>query len=117
MTSDQSIISLINKTKWKSFEKLNPIVKQKHPNITSKQLREIIASNITHDIKTPLKSHSKYFNKIFSNHRHSYQMDLLINNPTNYLVLININTRYVILKSIADRSTTSIVSALKSVFK
>jgi hypothetical protein len=44
-------------------------------------------------------------------------MDVLMNSPNNYLVLININTRYAILKSIPERSTASILSALKSVFK
>jgi hypothetical protein len=69
---DNSIISLIKQTKWKSFEKLYRIVKQKYPNITSKDLKYLIDNNIIHDIKTPIKYNSKFNNKIVSNHQHSY---------------------------------------------
>jgi hypothetical protein len=80
--NDTSIISFIKQTKWKSCEKLYPIVKQKYPNITSKHLKYLIDNNITHHIKTPIKYSSKYNNKIVSNHRHSYQMDIFVNNQT-----------------------------------
>jgi hypothetical protein len=76
---DNNIISLIKQTKWKSFEKLYPIVKEKYPNITSNHLKYLIDNNITHDIKTPIKSNSKFNNKIVCNHRHSYQMDIFVN--------------------------------------
>jgi hypothetical protein len=44
-------------------------------------------------------------------------MDILRNTLDGYLVLININIRYAILESIRDPSNTSIISALKSIFK
>jgi hypothetical protein len=69
---DISIISFMKPTKWKSFKKLYPIVKQKYPNITSKHLKYPIDTNITHDIKTPIKYNSRFNNKIVSNRRHSY---------------------------------------------
>jgi hypothetical protein len=100
-----NIISHIKLTKWKSFNKLYPIVKQKYPNITSKHRKYLLNNNITHDIKTPVKYNSKFNQKIVSNHRHSYQIDIFVNNTSNtsssstiypyYLILININTRYV----------------------
>jgi hypothetical protein len=122
--NDNKIISLIKQTKWKSFEKLYPIVKQKYPKITSKHLKYLIDNNITHDIKTPIKSNSKFNNKIVSNHRHSDQMDIFVNNQAKnnissypyYLILININTRYVEILHLQNRSSTSILIALKSVF-
>jgi hypothetical protein len=128
--NDNNIISLIKQTKWKSFEKLYPIIKQKYPKITSKHLKYLIDNNITHDIKTPIKQNSKFNNKIVSNHRHSYQMDIFVNrntkNNTNknssstiysyYLILININTRYVELYHLQNRSSTSLLNALKSIF-
>jgi hypothetical protein len=44
-------------------------------------------------------------------------MDIQINSPDDYLVIIKINTRYAILESIPDRSTASILMAFKSIFK
>jgi hypothetical protein len=122
--NDNKIISLIKQTKWKSFEKLYPIVKPKYPKITSKHLKYLIDNNITHDIKTPIKQNSKYNNKIVSNHRHSSQMDIFLNNTKNntlniypyYLILININTRYVEIHHLQNRSSASILTALKSIF-
>jgi hypothetical protein len=115
---------LIKQTKWKSFETLYPIVKQKYPNVTSKHLKYLIDNNITHDIKTPIKQNSKYNNKIVSNHRYSYQMDIFVNNTKNntstiysyYLILININTCYVELHHLQNRSSNSVLNALKSTY-
>jgi hypothetical protein len=39
-------------------------------NLTFKQLKDTIDSDITHNMITPFKHNSKLFNKIFSNHRH-----------------------------------------------
>jgi hypothetical protein len=44
-------------------------------------------------------------------------MNILINTFDSYLVIININTQYAIVESIPDKSTASILSALKSIFK
>jgi ribosomal protein S17E len=117
MTSEQSIINLIKKTKWKSFETLYAIIKNKYHNITSKRVRNIINSNMTHNIKTHTEHNSKCYSKIFSNHIHSYQIDILINSPNSYIALINNNTQYAILESLTDRTITSILKALKSIFK
>jgi hypothetical protein len=129
MNNDNKIISLIKQTKWKSLDKLYPIVKKKYPKITSKHLKYLLDNNITHDIKTPIKQNSKYNNKIVSNHRHSYQMDIFVNQTKNnicsstsssiypyYLILININTRYVEIHHLQNRSSTSVLNALKSIF-
>jgi hypothetical protein len=121
-----SIISLIKQTKWKSFKKLYPIIKKKYLKITSKHLKYLINNNITHERITHVKQNSK-FNKIVSNHRHSYQMDIFVNNNTKnnsssfsttiiypyYLILININTHYVELYHLKNRSSISVKNALK----
>jgi hypothetical protein len=112
MTSEKSIIDLIKKTKWKSFEKLHSIIKQKYVYIESKQLLEIRASNYTRDIKTLIKHNSKFYNKIYSSHRESYKMNILINSSDDYLISININISYQILESIPNESITSILSVL-----
>jgi hypothetical protein len=113
MNNDTKIISLIKQTKWKSFEKLYPIVKQKYPKLTSKILKHLIDNNINHDIKTPVKYNSKFNKKIVSNHRHSYQMDIFVNNTKNnssflhqlsihiilfLLILIPLMSNYIIYK-------------------
>jgi hypothetical protein len=126
---DNNIISLIKQTKFKSFNKLYPIVKEKYPNITTKHLKYLIDNNITHDIKTLVKYNSKFNNKIVSNHRHSYQMDIFVNNTKNnssfststiypyYLILININTCYVELHHLQNRSSKSVKNVLKYIMK
>jgi hypothetical protein len=73
-----------------------------------------------------VKYNSKFNNKINSNHQHSYQMDYFVNNTKNnsfssniypyYLILININTRYVKLYHLQNRSSKSVKNALKSIF-
>jgi hypothetical protein len=67
--------------------------------------------------------------KIVSNHCHSYQMDIFVNNTKNnitssttsniypyYLIQININTRYVELYYVQNRSSNSVLNALKHIF-
>jgi hypothetical protein len=92
--NNNKIISLIKQTKWKSFEKLYPVAKQKYPNITSKHLKYLLDNNITHDIKIPIKQNSKYNNKIVSNHRHSYQMNIFLNNTKNNTSSFSTTTVY-----------------------
>jgi hypothetical protein len=72
--TDNNVISIIKSSKWKSFNKLYPIVKSKYPNINRKHLHTLIANNITHDVTQPEKLNFKYFNKVYSNHKHSYQI-------------------------------------------
>jgi hypothetical protein len=122
---DNNVISLIKSSKWKSFNKLYPIVKEKYPNINRKHLHSLIANNITHDVKPSTKLNSKYFNKVYSNHRHSYQMDIFVNDCKHtdittflyYLILINNNTRVVKLIHTTDKSIKSVLPALKTIIK
>jgi hypothetical protein len=44
-------------------------------------------------------------------------MDILVNNADNYLVLININSRFAVLESISDITIASIFIVLKSLLK
>jgi CRISPR/Cas system-associated endonuclease Cas1 len=109
----QSIINIIKKTKDKSFEKLYCIITYKYPNITSIHLKDII----THNIKIHFIHNSKYFIQIFTNQRYSCQMNIIINTLNDYLVFISINTLFAVLKSIHNRLTTSMLNAIKSIFK
>jgi hypothetical protein len=104
-------------------------MKQMYPDVTSKHLKYIIDNNITHDIKTPGKYNLRFNNKIVINHQYSYQMDIFVNNMENntllfststidpyYLILININTHYIELYHLQNRSSTSDKNTLKSIF-
>jgi hypothetical protein len=95
-------------------------------NNVSQHLNQLIDNYITHDIKTPIKQNSKFNNKIVSNHRHSYQINIFVNNTKNNastststpiypynLILININTCYVELYHLQNRSSISGENALK----
>jgi hypothetical protein len=123
--TDNKVISFIKSSKWNFFNKLYPIVKSKYPNINRKHLQTIIANNITHDLTQPEKLNSKYFNKVCSNHRHSYQMDIFVNDCKRtdltkrpyYLIFININTRFIKLIPINDKSIKSVLLALKIIIK
>jgi hypothetical protein len=80
-----------------------------------------------------IEKNSKYFNKTYSNHRHSYQMDIFVNQYKHvsntdsniqststfypyYLILININTRYVIISHMNTKSSSSVLLSFKSIF-
>jgi hypothetical protein len=98
-------------------------VKEKYSNITSKHLKYRIDNKIDHDIKTPMKYNSKFNNKRVSNLRHFYQMDIFENNTISstksniypyYLILININTRYVELHHLQNISSTSDIKCPKT---
>jgi hypothetical protein len=123
--TDNNVISLIKSSKWKSFNKLYPIVKEKYPNINRKHLHSLIANNIIHDVKQPTKLNSKYFNKVYSNHGHSYQMYIFVNDCKHtdittfpyYLIFINLPNSVVKLIHITDRSIKSVLPALKTIIK
>jgi hypothetical protein len=100
-----------------------------------KYLKKLIYHNITHDMKLPVEKKANYYNITYSNHRHSCQMDIFVNQYKHisdykirqsnfllsssvfsfyYLILININTRYVIISHMNNKSSSSVLSSFKS---
>jgi hypothetical protein len=76
-----------------------------------------------HDIKSSRNKNLKYFKKILILYRHSYQMNIFINDLnvislfySYYLIMININTRYVVLEKMIDQTEKSVLDAHKIKF-
>jgi hypothetical protein len=139
--SEEDIISTIKSAKWKSYQKLYLIIKHKYPdsNIKPKYIKKIIFHNITHNMKLSVEKRQNIITKhIVITDIQIKWIFLLINtniyqikiqkNPTSsaslstpifypyYLILININTRYVIISHMNNKSSSSVLSSLKSIF-
>lgn len=102
----------IHKLHLRTFDKIMPHVKEKFPDATPQQVKDIIKSFV----KDPKHlDQRKYYNPIFSDHLHAWMMDLLDNKgqtddynnkadneskemtkqyPLYWFVFININTKF-----------------------
>lgn len=106
------LIKFIHKLHYRTFDKIMPHVREKFPNTSEKEVKDIIKTFV----KDPKKlDQRKYFNKIFSDHPHAWMMDLLDNKgqtedysnkaekeskemtkkyPLYWFIFININTKF-----------------------
>ena len=76
MTDNEELKHFIQKLHLRTFNKIMPHVSEKYPNATEEQVKDIIKDMI-HDPKR--LNQKQYYNKIFSDHLHAWQMDLLDN--------------------------------------
>ena len=123
----------IHKTHYRTFDKIWPLIKEKFgENVTEEQVKEIIEREF---IKDPKKlNQKKYYHKIFSNYPHAWMMDLLDNNgktenyrnkeileskedtkvkPNFWLIFININTRFVVVYPLQNKSKNEILPKIQ----
>ena len=66
----------IHKLHYRTFDKIWPHVHENYPNVTEEQVKDIIKTFVTDPPKLKVK---KYYNRIFSDHLHTWMMDLLDN--------------------------------------
>ena len=132
MVSEEELRHFIKSRHIKSFDKVMPHVKEKYPDVTEKQVKDILKSFI----KDPARLNSKrYYNKVFSDHPHAWMMDLLDNSgttpiynnkyekefhematkkyPIYWYVFININTRFAAAYPLHNKNATEIIKVLQ----
>ena len=94
---EDSVNHIIDKTRFRTFPKVRAAVRKDYPEITDKELRDII-SRRNHDVRPGRVRNKIYQVKIFSRGRNSRFGDLYRNldghEPRNWHIFINTNTRY-----------------------
>jgi len=131
MADTEELKRFILKLHLRTFNKIFPHVKEKYPDATAEQVKEIIQSFV----KDPQHlNQKKYYNKIFSDHPHAWQMDLLDNGgqspdynskaekeenemkkeyPIFWFIFINVNTRFAAVYPIYHKTQDEIFNKLK----
>ena len=121
----------IYKLHLRTFEKIMPHVHEKFPNATEEVVKEIIKSFV----KDPPKlDQRKYYNPIYSDHPHSWMMDLLDNKgqtedynskadkeqkemtkkyPLYWFIFININTKFACAYPIYSKTINSVKKVIE----
>ena len=131
MNENDDLKHFIEKLHLRTFSKIMPHVKEKFPNATEQQVKDIIKSFI-HDPKR--LDQKQYYNKIFSDHPHAWMMDLLDNSgqtsdynnkaekeavemtkryPIYWFMFININTRFAVAYPIYNKTNEKIFQILQ----
>ena len=108
---EDSINRIMDKTRFRTFPKVRAAVKRDHPDITDKELRDII-SRRNHVIRPGRVRNKIYQVKIFSRSRNSWLGDLYDNldghEPRYWHIFINTNTRYAVAYELPDKTKNSI---------
>ena len=132
MVTNAELRQFIIKKHMKSFKKIMPHVKEKYPEATAQEVKDILHSFI----KDPARLKSKrYFNKVFSDHLHAWMMDLLDNSgitpdynnklekemkemektkhsPIYWYIFININTRFAAVYPLYNKTVDNVIEVL-----
>lgn len=107
--------ALIDKSHFKTFDKVEKVVKQKYPEITSKELRQILRDRAK-DRHLKLMQTKPYMIKIFSTMPKCWFHDLLDNgkenNPRYWHVFIGTNNRFAVVKPLMSKSASAIRATL-----
>ena len=117
MTSlEEGVNQIIDKTRFRTFNKVRAVVRKDYPDITDKELRFIISKR-NHDIRPGRIRNKIYQVKIFSRSRNSWFGDLYDNlegnEPRYWYLFINTNTRYAVAYELPDKSKDSIHQVLR----
>ncbi len=110
----------IDKLHLRTFDKIYKHVHKQYPDIPKHTIRSIVNDRVK-DPNNIRKVQRKYMNKLFSNHIHNYQMDLLDNGnditPRYWYIFINVNTKYVHVYPLVNKSSDKIIKVLKHFIK
>ncbi len=110
----------IDKLHIRSFDKIYKHVHKQYPSIPKHTIRSIVDDRVKDPTNTR-KTQRKYMNKLFSNHIHNYQMDLLDNRSTStpryWYIFINVNTKYAHVYPLLNKSTDKIIKVLRQFIK
>ena len=117
-TSDAQIDRAIDKTHLKSTKKIIPHIQKQFADATPEA---IAAVNKARPKDIYPRKKENYYYPIFSNHPHSFQIDLLEQSherdkdkyPAFYLIIINVNTKYAYAYPVENKNQDTILKAIK----
>ena len=113
---DKSINDAIDKTHFKTYKHVKKHVKNKHLNVSSKQIKDVIKQRLK-DKFIKRKDIKPYMIKIFSNRPNTWFHDLYDNtagrNPRYWHIFIGTNNRYVVVYPLNSKSAKDINYTLK----
>ena len=108
---EDSVNRIIDRTRFRTFPKVRAAVRRDHPDITDKELRQIISIR-NYDVRPGRVRNKIYQVKIFSRSRNSWFGDLYDNldghEPRYWHIFINTNTRYAVAYELPDKTKNSI---------
>ena len=130
MADTHELKRFIHKLHLRTFDKVWNHVHERYPNVTEQAVKDILKSFI----RDPKHLNQKqYYNKIFSDHPHAWQMDLLDNKgqtsdynakadmelhemskqyPLYWFMFVNVNTRFAVAYPIYHKTNESILDTL-----
>ena len=113
---EESVNRIIDKTRLRTFPKVKAAVRKDHPDITDKELHDIIGRK-NHDVRPDRVRNKIYQVNIFSRSRNSWFGDLYDNldghEPRYWHIFINTNTRYAVSYEQPDKTENSIHRVLE----
>jgi hypothetical protein len=108
---------VIDKTHFKSLQKITPHVKAQIPTATDEEIKKAHKLRPTDEVPYHIEN---YYVPIFSTHPHSFQIDLLQNSttapadyPKFFLIAININTKFGYATPTQSKKTKNVLNAIK----
>ena len=112
----QDINRLIDKTHFKSLNHFKDHVKNKYPDITDKELRQIYNDRIK-DPYVDKKKISKFQIRIFSNSTNTWFHDIFVNpgdiGPKYFHLFVGTNNRYAVANPLENKNADSIMNSLQ----
>ena len=118
MTSDAQINRAIDKLHSKTTKKLVPHLKKQFADVNAETVERV--NKTRPKDKYPRKKENYYY-PIFSNHPHSFQIDLLEQShdrdkdkyPAFFVIIINVNTKYAYAFPIENKNQDTIYNVIK----
>ena len=114
--SQSQINQFIDTLHFHSFKKLSREVKRQYPNVSDKELRDILRKRI-HDKRMSRDRRKIYQVKVFSPFTNAWMTDIYDNleghDPRYWDLFININTRFVEAYPMTDKNANSINTCLR----
>src|SRR5215469_1592533 len=112
---EQNINRIIDKSHFKSFNKVYPIIQEQYPDITADEVQNILKKRS----KDPYRMEKKmkpYQVKIFSQSPDTWFHDLFDNtnegDPRYFHIFIGTNSRYAVVKPLADKNANSVLRTI-----
>src|SRR5215469_9899971 len=112
---EANINLIIDKSHFKPFNKVYPLIKEQYPDITADEVQNILKKR-SRDPYRMEKKMKPYQVKIFSQSPDTWFHDLFDNtaegNPRYFHILFGTNSRYAVVKPLPDKNTNSVLRTI-----